>query len=559
MSQISNIPFKLIRVDLSKSDVSVEDIPSSVLSRFLGGGGLGVYLFNKFHVDNPLVISLSPLTYVNPILNSRIVFTFKSPLTNLTTTSCLDNPSSLDLVLNGYLAILITGSSESPKYLYLDDGDVVLKDASNLWGLNTEETYKQLSRELGNVSVLCIGPAGEQLVKFSTLICYSYDGVISRASEAGLGALLGSMNLKAIVIKRFKKRSSDTRSIKPLRQIASKITPIDIFSVYPKPYESTYYWMFGECREYINLSYLEGEFERNSYGCYGCPVKCIRNVILKMGLYNGLQTTEPNYEALLSVFCGLGLSRYSDIIALSYICDLYGLDIYEFTSIASLIIQAFKLGRIKLSRVIKFNSLESALWILESIINGGVLREFKEGVGNASRLLDLEDIVLDIYNSSPPRYDPRYSKTIALLYIPYLLSLESKDFINLCSIDYLNKYHSLDNPIEYLTNFEDIYVISNSLALCIPIIPYLKWRLLQDIISDVLALDYDIEYLRGISNEILRLKWSLNRNTVLSKLEQIFNSRFFSEGFETLNGSVYRLDSEWFRNMLKEYRIFRGL
>jgi len=197
---------KILSIDLS-SESTVELSTQDYADRFLGGRGIAAKLFwddvppgiNAFDPANGLIFATGPLAGIPVIGGSRWVICGKSPVTSPHHFSqCnLGGNWGIKLKSEGYDAIIVRGRSERPSYLYLHDGAWELKDGSGIWGKGAIETREIIKRELGKkISVAAIGPAGENMAIMATVLADD-----DASGSAGFGAVMGSKNLKAVVVK----------------------------------------------------------------------------------------------------------------------------------------------------------------------------------------------------------------------------------------------------------------------------------------------------------------------------------------------------------------------
>ncbi|MGD8723750.1 MAG: aldehyde ferredoxin oxidoreductase N-terminal domain-containing protein, partial [Desulfobacterales bacterium] len=199
---------KILRVDLSTTGITVEEPAEEFYRKYMGGSALGLYyLLNEMPAgvdplgpDNILALSLSAVTGTPVSGQSRMTATAKSPLSGGIGDSQCGGFWPAKLKFAGFDAIIIKGRASSPVYLWIDDGRAELKDASHIWGQTTGEAQAAIVRELGDdkeIEILQIGPAGEKLVRYACLI-----NMCNRANgRTGMGAVMGSKNLKAIAVR----------------------------------------------------------------------------------------------------------------------------------------------------------------------------------------------------------------------------------------------------------------------------------------------------------------------------------------------------------------------
>ncbi|MCG3260616.1 MAG: aldehyde ferredoxin oxidoreductase, partial [Candidatus Heimdallarchaeota archaeon] len=197
---------KTIVVDLTKQSFLVKETDPLLIENYLGGRGWAIkYLYDNLKQgidplspENILVVSLGPLTGTFAPSTARYTVAAKSPLTGGIGYANSGGHFAPELAYAGYDAIFLHGKSEKPLFLYIEDDKIELRDASHLWGKDTWETDAILKSELSeNFQVLCIGQGGENLVKYAALM----NNLSRAAARTGLGAVMGSKNLKAIAVR----------------------------------------------------------------------------------------------------------------------------------------------------------------------------------------------------------------------------------------------------------------------------------------------------------------------------------------------------------------------
>ncbi len=198
---------KLLRVDLTSGRIAVEEIRSDWLRDYVGGRGLAArYLYEELdaRVDplspaNKLIFATGPLTGTPVPCGARYMVVTKGALTNAITTSNSGGHFGPELKFAGYDMVILEGRAPKPVYLYIYDDHVELRDATPYWGRAVGETEDGLRRELGipGLRVACIGPGGEKLVRFACIMNDKHRA----AGRSGVGAVMGSKNLKAIAVR----------------------------------------------------------------------------------------------------------------------------------------------------------------------------------------------------------------------------------------------------------------------------------------------------------------------------------------------------------------------
>ena len=197
----------LLRVDLTDRKIEKEEHPEDLRHHFIGGRGINSrLLYNEvapgidpLGPENSLFFGTSPLTGTGLLTSGRVHVTAKSPLTGILGDSNAGGHFGPELKWAGYDHVIIEGAADSPVYLWIDDDQVEIRDATHLWGKTVSETYAILFKELGDsrVRIATIGPAGENLVKFASIMT-DYGNA---CGKTGMGTVMGAKNLKAVCVR----------------------------------------------------------------------------------------------------------------------------------------------------------------------------------------------------------------------------------------------------------------------------------------------------------------------------------------------------------------------
>ena len=336
---------KLLRVDLSSGKVRVEEIDKNILLKFLGGRGLAVYILwrelepgvDPLSPLNKLVISAGPLTGLPIPSSGKLVVASKSPLTHGYGDGNIGTKVAVNLRRSGFDALVVEGSARRPTLLYIEDGKAELVNADELWGLTTLETEMRLLKTYGSdAAVLSIGPAGENLVKFSTIICeFGRSG-----GRPGIGAVMGSKKLKAIVIRGNQDIPLHDKNefLKLSNEAYDHIKKDPNYSFWLRQGTmSTIEWAnTNSClpthnfREGIfdDASKISGNFMETikvrQKGCPYCEIPCGNIVRYEVGDVVG--EAELDYENVAMLGSNIGLGDLHKVSDLNLKADLYGLD-----------------------------------------------------------------------------------------------------------------------------------------------------------------------------------------------------------------------------------------
>ncbi|MBI2832669.1 MAG: aldehyde ferredoxin oxidoreductase family protein [Chloroflexi bacterium] len=362
---------KLLVIDLSTGGIATEKLPEDLLHDFIGGYGVGARLLLERMIpgtdplgpDNYLGFFTGPLTGTIAPFGNRYTVVGRSPLTMTWGDANSGGEFGPYLKFAGYDGILFRGIAAKPVYLLIDSGIPSLEDATHLWGKDTHETEKTLRSEYGDRSrVTCIGPSGEKLSLISCIIT----GCGRAAARSGLGAVMGSKRLKAIVVrgKPVLDVAEPDHALELARQyIATLGGPADNFRRYGTCSGTAHSITVGDA-PVKNWGGTAGDFtdgaaisgpavialEARKYGCWRCPLRC--GGLMKAG--NGNYHWEagvhkPEYETLVAFGPMCLNNNLPSIIQLNDICNRYGLDTISAGATIAFAIECYENGIISRS------------------------------------------------------------------------------------------------------------------------------------------------------------------------------------------------------------------
>jgi aldehyde:ferredoxin oxidoreductase len=438
---------KILHVDLSGGRISTEQPAEEFYKTYIGGSAMGIYyLFNQTPADadplgpeNTLTFMISPTTGVSISGQSRLTVTAKSPETGLIGDSQVGGFFPAELKFAGFDGIVFTGQSSKPVYLWVHDGEAELRDASHLWGKITGDVEKIIRQELGDpkIEVAQIGPSGEKLVRFAAIM-----NMCNRANgRTGMGAVMGSKNLKAIAVRGHQKvKTADPPAVTRLARLAPKrVQDIgdmkglqDFGTASVLNYQNTsgglptrnYTSGSFDQAEDISGEHMSETILKENDTCYACVVRCKRVVETEYKnqrfdpLYGG-----PEYETLSTMgsYCGVG-----DINAVSIahqICDQYGMDTIACGAIIAFAMDCFEHGYLTLKDTggidLRFGNADALLAMVEKIARREGLGDLlANGSAYAARKIGqgAEDLVVAVKDHELPAHMPQVKRSLALIY-----------------------------------------------------------------------------------------------------------------------------------------------
>ncbi len=337
-----------IKIDLSTGEVRKESYDENFAKKFLGGNGLAAKLiYDTVPADispddprNALVFTTGPLTDTPVWGSSRGHVATISPYTNLFADSNYGGNFAVAQKRTGFDAIYITGQSSKPVYLLVTEEGAELKDGAEFWGKNTEETIEELEQKEGKGSVCAaIGPAAENGVLFAGIIFGG--GRFGTAGRAGMGTVMGSKNLKAIVVRgNHKTEIANPEGLKSLLKkqaavmkkntamLTTQGTPAILTMVNGRGIlcSRNNTREFFEPAEKISGKTIQENYTVKNTACFGCPVACGKNVRVPSGDYAGQDVKMPEYETLYALGTMMDNDDLPSIFNGNHLCDLMGID-----------------------------------------------------------------------------------------------------------------------------------------------------------------------------------------------------------------------------------------
>jgi aldehyde:ferredoxin oxidoreductase len=340
---------RILHVDLEKGTLEIERPQEAFYHKYLGGSALGMHYVlgetpagvDPYSPENVLVLSTGVLTGCPISGQSRLTATAKSPLTGAIGDAQSGGFFPAEMKFSGFDAIVIRGRSATPVYLWLHDGEAELRAADHLWGKVTGQVEAAIKDELGDerIEVLQVGPAGERGVRFANLINMS-----NRANgRTGMGAVMGSKNLKAVAVRGSQKpEMADRRGLIDLaRWGAENFEDSDVYGLglmgtadvlLPQDNDGglpTRNWSSGtfEGAKAISGPQMSDTILKERDTCYACTVRCKRVVEVKEGDYPvDPHYGGPEYETLATFGSFCGVDNLEAIAYANQLCNMYGLD-----------------------------------------------------------------------------------------------------------------------------------------------------------------------------------------------------------------------------------------
>ena len=488
---------KILNVDLTTGKVHVEKLTEETAKKYIGGIGLGMKLYlsnSKAGVDplspeNPLVLALGPVSgTMFPTGGNGHAFISKSPATNGVGEAVSHGTFGAELKRAGYDAVILTGKAEKPVYLWIDDDSVQLLDASQVWGKSPSETEDAIKTELGDyyVRVASIGLAGEKQSKIACII----NDKTRAAGRTGLGAVMGSKNLKAIavrgthdiivakpeefmeMVKEFHERMKGpaAQKYRTLGTPENLMIQNALYCMPTRNYNNAHF----DNAEKVSGEALNERYIAKIIACNSCAMRCEHEAVIRDGPYKGTMA-RMEYDNLWALGPNCGVDKLDAIIKAAELCNYYGLDAQSAGVTVSFVMDCHEKGILTHEDLggidAHFGNADALIQLIEKIGNReGIGNMLADGVKAAAEKIGKNSAVLaqQIKGLEVTGYDLRCLKTAAL---GFAVSFRGADHnrSGAYAIDLKGKVDRLKAEKgrgKLVKDSEDLYALIDSLIIC---------------------------------------------------------------------------------------------
>jgi len=565
---------KIVRINLTTKDINTEKISEEKEGKYIGGSGFAASLFvkevpadiNAFDDKNLLIFSVGPFCGTAIPFCGRHFVMAKSPLTNILGESSAGGFFGRELRAAGYNHIIFEGKSENPIYLYINNGKVAIKDASSLWGKGIHQTESLIKKELNDeqLKIASIGPAGENLVRYASIISEGDHA----AGRCGLGAVMGSKNLKAIAVKGNNKievvdKESVLNAAKELQQLIKASPLANIMKDSGTVIHMDNYTRFGDVpiKNYSksrwkgtkNIGYyaMQERGEIKTTACFNCPVGCRGEL-----KYEGEWVAWPEYETCAMLGANLLVDDLETLIEWNELINDLGIDAISLGANLGCFLEAAEKGLLDVDLdALGFEKdpesenqyqIWGATHPIEELIKmtankEGIGKDLAEGVERFIKIKNLpEEFNTTGKGLEVPAHEPRSNNLTALdyattsrgayhCYEPMHLSFQMnlKEEIGLTEkIDRFSEGEEVIDAVIKLQNSSEAYSASGG---CIfgfwfinKITPWV------DGLNAITGRDYSVDSWVKAGEEIFNLKRQYNLECGISSDDDTVGKRFFT-------------------------------
>ena len=566
-----------------------------VAKDYIGGRGLGIYYLNKevdprcdpLSPDNMLVMATGPLTGTATPTGSRYMVMTKGPLTDTITCSNSGGQFPKELKRAGIDAILFSGRAAKPVYLWIDRGRAELRSAEHLWGKQVPETTDALVSETDpRAKVACIGPAGEKLVLFASIM----NDKDRAAGRSGVGAVMGSKNLKAVVVRgedpvpvadkvrfeevqtrvmtKFKEAAKAHPSPLSMHGTIGVITGIvQKYGVFP-----TKNWQQGtfDGWQAIHGETLTDRYLVKTRACWACPISCGRVTKVEEPGFEG-EGEGPEYETSFALGALCMVDNLAAITKANYLCNELGIDTISMGATIACAMELHDRGYLSEDRAggpINWGDAKKMVELTKMTgLREGFGEELAEGSYRLAERYGHPELAMVSKKLELPGYEPRGSQGMGLAYATSPIGgshcRAHLAYCELIGIPTLIDPHEWKGKARIVKMWQDVFAIIDSAGLCIffcvrnllrPVLEFQPDGIL-DYLNAVTGAEYTLDELTKAGERILNAERTFLLRAGFSRRDDTLPTRLTHEPLPEgpAKGLICHLEE-----MLDEYYLERG-
>jgi len=577
---------KILWIDLTSGKVHTESIDETICHDFIGGKGVGTYLLARelragidpLGPDNILFFLAGPLQGLPGPSVGRWTLVTKSPLTGLYLDTHSGGPLGREIKKAGFDAIAVRGVSDSPVTIAVEDDSVSIDSATDLWGLGTQEATRRLHEATSkSAAVYVIGPSGEKQIRVAMGCCE----LAHQTGRGGAGAVLGSKNLKGLVVKGTGK--IEAHDIKEMRRINASLaktwnekvdygfkdfgTGFLVELANERGQYPAYNWRSGHFKGYegLDAALMEEKWGLGAHqSCPHCVMRCTRAFRTEDASNPGHEVESTvEYETLGLLGGNIGVNDPQAVLRLNYLCDDLGIDTISTGSIVGFAMEAFERGILTEKDIgfpLKFGDAEAALRLVRMIAEGrGIGELLSQGVKKASEEIGegTSDFAVHVKGLETPAWDPRGRRGLGISYAtadvgashlrgwPQLVEFPGEP-----AVDVMDSF----------LGHRDLKIMVDSLVIChftyhIPV----EYDVMIQLLNAATGLEYTREDGALFGQRVETLSRLFNIREGISRVDDRLPKRFWEpEADGPAEGKKAFTDERDFETALEKYYSMRG-
>jgi aldehyde:ferredoxin oxidoreductase len=600
-----------LRVNLSSKKATKDVFTEADAKKYLGGRGLAIkILFDELRPgidalgpENKLVYAAGPFAGTGFPLNSRWIVAAKSPLTGIWGEAACGGTFAVQLRKAGYDALVVEGASTSPVYIDIMDDDVQVKNASHLWGKMTLDTEIAIAHDLGiktrkedDPAIVCIGPAGEKLVKMANVMHTAHRA----AGRTGLGAVMGSKKLKAVAVRGTKNIPvADPENLKRLtKAMVTECTTNKNIVLFSKYGQAGLVDVLNESGILPTKNFQNGTFQhyekisgrtmaetilKKKNACSQCPVACKRIVEVDRGPYAPIDAGYggPEYENVASLGSLLLIGNLEAVSKENQMCNAYGIDTISVGVIIAWLMECYERGIISKEDIdgieATWGNAEAAMKLIEKTsTRDGIGNLLAEGIKKAAKKIGRgsEKYAMEVKGLEVPMHEPRGKKGVGLAYAIsargachmqafHDTDTEAENVAPEIGISKgLNRHDTSKDKVDMVKKSQDWVAVTNSLLLCTAPawvgFDYTKPTFLVETLNAITGMNFTVNELMTIGERMNNLCRCFNVREGTTRKDDYLPPRFTEEPLPDGPSKGQRITNEELQKMLDNYYELRG-
>jgi aldehyde:ferredoxin oxidoreductase len=492
---------RLLRVNLTEGTICDQPIAEEEAKKYIGGRGLAIKVLmegmdpsaDPLSPENLLIMATGPLTSTPAPTGNRYMVVTKSPLTGALSNSNSGGVFPTMMKRSGYDLFVFEGRAAKPVYLYVDERKAELRDASHLWGLDTHKTEDIIKVETSaDACVACIGPAGENLALVAAIVNDKHRA----AARSGVGAVMGSKNLKAVAVRgALKPELYDENAMKAVvreanSQVAADVKKGSSMRIYGTSYVPdvineagmfpTFNFQYGqfEGAHKINGPTLKEHFVIRHTGCFGCPLACTRLTEVKGDVWGERYAGRgegPEYETIGSFGSACGVANMAAITKANYLCNELGLDTISTGVTIACAMEMYGKGILtaeEIGRALPFGDADGMIELVRrAAYRDGFGDEIAQGSWRLAQKHGHPEMSITAKKQEFASYDPRGLKGMGLLYATSNIGAShmagDTAYTELFGVGKKIDGLIYEGKAELTKHFQDVFAIIDSAGLCV--------------------------------------------------------------------------------------------
>lgn len=558
---------KIARVNLTEKTVKIEDLDEQLISKYLGGLGIAMRILydevppevEPLSPENKIIIMIGPLTSLVGSTTRHVVVA-KSPLSGILGESYSGGHWGYELRKAGLDGLVIEGKADGPVFIWINDGEVEIRDAVDIWNLDAMETQEKLKEDLGDdkIRVACIGQAGVNLVKYACIM-----NERDAAGRCGLGAVMGSKNLKAIAVigtKDIKELAENKDEFKELSQEAIKAITTNIMvttALGPTGTQGNFdlintvgdvphgYWKVGKWdgdNEFKTRKWKKMIAEHEA--CYLCSVKCKKVCEVKDDAGNVIfHGPGPEYETVVGFGTLLLNQDFNSVLKANELCNRYGMDTISCSETIGFAMECWEQGIITAADTeditLEWGNKESIFTLIEKIaFRQGIGKILAEGVKAAAEQFgkNATDFAVIVKGVEMPHHDPRAYHSMGLGYATGTHGANHCEGLTIPMSTLPRPDLGFNAPLPRGSDepetiargvkaIQDVKAAKNSLIICDLVEDAIPYTMLVDILKAIRGTELSWEEFLTIGERIFNLKRMFDVRCGISKKDDVLPQR----------------------------------